>query len=81
MAIASLEAVPFFKVAKVSYQMPTSALANFGLSFRTAVLTTIRSMISPGIFELSKTFFASGDPMIVETIGFHVTTAETLGVL
>ena len=31
--------------------MPASALANFGLSFTTSVLATMRSMISPGIFE------------------------------
>ena len=32
----------------VSYQMPTSALPKSGLSFSVSVLTTMRSMISPG---------------------------------
>ena len=73
--------LPDFIVARVSYQMPASALANFGLSLITAVLTTMRSMISPGIFELSNTLWASGDFKIVETIGFQVTTAVTSAVL
>ena len=40
-------------IASVSYQAPTSALPKAGLSFSVSVLTTIRSMISPGICELS----------------------------
>ena len=84
-AIASLAALPSapsaFIFAMVSYQMPTSALPKSGLSFSTAVLTTIRSMISPGICEESNTFLASGEPRISETIGFHVTTAVTSDVL
>ena len=34
----------------ISYQAPTSALPNAGFSFSVSVLTTIMSMISPGIF-------------------------------
>src|SRR6266403_23124 len=84
-AIASLAALPSapaeFILAMVSYQMPTRALAKLGLSFRTAVLTTIRSMISPGICDESKTLLASLDARISATIGFHVTTAVTSLVL
>jgi hypothetical protein len=47
----------------------------------TAVLVTIRSMISPGICELSNTLVASGDDRIPETIGFQVATAVTSAVL
>ena len=65
----------------VSYQMPANALPNAGLSRSTAVLATIRSMISPGICEESNTDFASGDARISETSGFQVTTALTDGVL
>ena len=85
LAIASLAAFAAGSLAvildSVSYQMPTSALAKSGLSLATAVFTTIRSMISPGICEESKTFLASGEPRISVTIGFQVTTALTSGVL
>ena len=56
-SFAALPSAPAaFILAIVSYQMPTSALPKFGLSFTTAVLTTIRSMISPGICDESNTF-------------------------
>ncbi len=66
--------------AMVSYQMPASALPKLGLAFSVSVLATIRSMISPGICELSKTVVAPGRARISETIGFQVTTAVTSGV-
>ena len=73
--------VSAFINAAVSYQMPASALPKFGLSLSVLLLATIRSMISPGTCELSNTFFAVGSSRMVETSGFHVTTAETSGVL
>jgi hypothetical protein len=59
----------------VSYQAPTSALPNAGLAWRVSVLTTIRSMISPGIRLESNTLVVPGMARISETSGFQVTTA------
>ena len=56
------------------------ALPKSGLASSTSVFTTIRSMISPGMSELSKSFFALGSSRMVETSGFQVTTASTSGV-
>ena len=65
----------------VSYQMPARAFPKSGLSFSTPVLATIRSMISPGILELSNTLWALFSARISETSGFQVTTAVTALVL
>ena len=48
-------------IAMVSYQAPTSALPKAGLAASVSVLTTIRSMISPGICELSNSLVAPGN--------------------
>ena len=61
----------------VSYQMPASALPKSGFSASDAVLATIRSIISPGIWLESNTLVASGSFSISATIGFQVTIAAT----
>ena len=48
-------------IASVSYHAPTSALPKAGLAASVSVLTTIRSMISPGICELSNSSVAPGN--------------------
>ena len=63
--------------ARVSYQAPTRALANFGLSARVLVLTIARSMISPGILEESNTSCAALSCSISSTSGFQVATEVT----
>ena len=63
-----------------SYQAPTSARPKSGFASSVSVFTTIMSMISPGMSELSKSMLAPGVSMIVETSGFHVTTACTSSV-
>ena len=40
-------------IAMVSYHAPTSALPKAGFAASSVLLTTIMSMISPGICELS----------------------------
>ena len=46
--------------AMISYQAPTNALPKAGLSFSVWLLTTIKSMISPGIWLESNTLLAPG---------------------
>ena len=60
-----------------SYQAPTNALPSSGLASSVSVLTTMRSMISPGIWELSNTSLADGFSRMVESNGFQVTVAWT----
>ena len=69
--------VPEVISAIASYHAPTSALPRAGLSFSVAVLTTIRSMISPGICVESNTLWAPGMATISDTSGFQVTTEVT----
>ena len=66
--------------AIVSYHAPTKALPNFGFAASVAVFTTMRSMISPGIFEESNTSCASGADNTALNCGFQVTTAVLAGV-
>ena len=67
-------------IASVSYQAPTSALPKAGLSASVSVLTTIRSMISPGICELSNSSVAPGMAATSDSSGFQVTTFWTSSV-
>src|SRR5216684_9319045 len=79
---AAWPAASFLNItASVSYQAPISALPNFGLAFSTAVLTTIRSRISPGILLESNTSCAFGADNTALNWGFQVTTALVAGVL
>jgi hypothetical protein len=64
----------------ISYQAPVSALPSAGLSFSVSVLTIIRSMISPGIFEESKTSVAPLTDFTSASCGFQVTTEVTSAV-
>ena len=64
-------------VAMISYQAPVSALPSFGLSLRVSLLTTIRSMISPGIWLESNTLVTPGVASISAKSGFQVATAFT----
>ena len=63
----------------ISYQAPVRALPRAGLAFRVSVLTTIMSMISPGIWLESNTLVLSGMARISLSSGFQVTTAVTSG--
>ncbi|MOA28974.1 hypothetical protein D3C78_1499570 [compost metagenome] len=64
-------------VAMISYQAPASALPKAGLSLRVALLTTIRSMISPGIWLESNTLETPGVAATSASSGFQVVTALT----
>src|ERR1700730_13711915 len=66
----------------VSYQAPARALANFcpdpsGRS-STSLRTTVRSRISPGICDELKSDVTDFCCASCESMGFQVTTAETL---
>jgi len=63
----------------ISYQAPVNALPSAGLALRVSVLTTIKSMISPGIWLESNTSWLSGVARISLSSGFQVTTAVTSG--
>ena len=84
LAIDSSAAVAFASFAcisaRVSYQAPTSALPSFGFALRVALLTTIRSRISPGILLESNTSEVFGIPMTSASCGFQVTVEVTPGV-
>ena len=62
-----------------SNQAPVRALPRAGLSLSVALLTTIRSMISPGTLLESKTWVLPGVAAMADSCGFQVTTACTLG--
>ena len=64
----------------VSYQAPTSALPKAGFSASVAVLTTIRSMISPGICDELNSSVAPGKFATSDSSGFQVTTFWTSSV-
>jgi hypothetical protein len=66
-----------FISATTSNQAPVSALPSAGLSLRVWVLTTIMSMISPGILLESNTSVTPGLALMSESIGFQVVTALT----
>src|SRR4051812_18974742 len=77
------EAVPPADIcARDSNQAPARALANFcpapSERLRTSVRTTVRSRISPGIWEELKMEVTPFCLAIWETMGFQVTTAEAL---
>ncbi len=75
-AWAALPAASFLNItASVSYQAPISAFPSFGFALSVAVLTTMRSMISPGILLESNTSCAFGDASTALSCGFQVTTA------
>ena len=74
---ALLAAFFAFINSTTSNHAPVSALPRAGLSLRVALLTTIMSMISPGIWLELKTSVTPGLALMSESIGFQVVTALT----